>query len=65
MKNSKKLKFSKLIVSAVIALNILFTIGVFIVFCITGNEPNALVVAWFAWTTGELWMLADLKSREV
>lgn len=59
------MKFSKLIVSLIIMLNVLFTIGVLYVFLRTGNEPMALVGAWFAFTTGELWMLSSIKKKEV
>ena len=65
MKNSKKFKFSKLIVALVIFLNICFAIGVLYVFLKTSNEPGVLVGSWFAFTTGELWLLADIKSRGV
>lgn len=58
-------KFSKLIISTVILLNILFTCAVLYVFLKTSAEPAALVVAWFGWTTGELWMLASIKKKKV
>ena len=56
----KKIKgiFSKL----VIVLNVWFTKEVLEVFKVTGSEPAALVAAWFAFTTGELWMLASIKK---
>lgn len=57
--------FSKKIVSLIIALNIFFTVAVLFVFLRTQNEPTALVVAWFAFTTGELWMMASIKKTEV
>ena len=58
-------KFSKLIISTVIVLNILFTAAVLYVFLKTSAEPSALVVAWFGFTTGELWMLASIKKKKV
>ena len=58
-------KFSKTIISTVIILNILFTAAVLYVFLKTSVEPAALVVAWFGWTTGELWMLASIKKKKV
>lgn len=61
----RKGKFSKAIVSAVIILNILFTVAVLYVFLHTGNEPSSLIVAWFAFTTGELWMLSGIKKKKV
>ncbi len=67
IKKSKKKqgKFSKRIVSLVIFLNVIFTAAVLYVFLRTGNEPMALVGAWFAFTTGELWMLSSIKKKEV
>ena len=58
-------KFSKLIISTVIILNILFTAAVLYVFLKTSAEPAALVVAWFGWTTGELWILAGIKKKKI
>ena len=57
-------KFSKLIVALVILLNVIFTVAVFYVFCRVGSEPTALVAAWFAFTTAELWALAKIKTSE-
>lgn len=59
------MKFSKWIVSLIILLNIVFTIGVLYVFLRVGNEPTMLIGAWFAFTTGELWMLSSIKKKEV
>lgn len=58
------MKFSKLIVLAVVVLNILFTAAVLVVYWHTGSEPAALIAAWFAFTTGELWMLSSIKKTE-
>lgn len=58
------MKFSKRIVLLVVLLNTLFAIAVLLVFNHTGNEPQALVVAWFGFTTGELWMLASIKKKK-
>jgi hypothetical protein len=60
-----KNKFSKFIVASVVVLNILFTISVLYVFMKVGNEPVALIGSWFAFTTGELWMLASIKKAKV
>lgn len=57
-------RFSKKIVIAVITLNALFALAVFIVFWHTGAEPAALVASWFAFTSGELWALASIKKEE-
>jgi len=59
------MKFSKLIVGAVIGLNILFTASVLYVFTVTGNEPAVLVGAWFSFTTVELWQLATIKKHRI
>jgi len=58
-------RFSKLIVSLIILLNVLFTVGVLYVFLRVGNEPSILIGAWFAFTTGELWMLSSIKKKEI
>jgi len=57
--------FSKLIVITVVALNILFTAAVLYVFLKTGNEPSTLIASWFAFTVGELWLLAGIKRTKV
>lgn len=64
-KEKKKGNFSKRIVTFVILLNVLFTLGVLYVFTETGNEPMTLVGAWFAFTTVELWSLSKIKREEV
>lgn len=58
-------KFSTIIVVSVILLNIIFTISVLYVFLKVGSEPTALIAAWFAFTTGELWLLANIKKEKV
>jgi len=59
------MKFSKIIVSLVILLNVLFTAGVLYVFLKIGSEPMTLISCWFAFTTGELWLLATIKKKEI
>ena len=61
----KKKGFSKGIVALVIAMNIVFTGAVLAVFASTGSEPVALIGCWFAFTTGELWMLSSIKKKKV
>ena len=63
-KRKKKGKFSKFIVITVIALNVLFTIAVLAIFLHTSTEPSSLVVAWFSFTTVELWSLAGIKKQK-
>lgn len=61
----KKLNFAKIIVPLVIILNVLFTVAVLYVFLQTSVEPITLITCWFAFTTGELWMLASIKKEKV
>lgn len=63
-KKKKKGFFSKIIVSSVILLNIIFTITVLTVFLKTSSEPSSLIVAWFSFTTVELWSLAGIKKAK-
>ena len=63
-RRKKKKDFSKFIVLLVIILNIAFTLKVFNVFLMTGNEPSSLVVAWFGFTTVELWSLSRIKINK-
>jgi hypothetical protein len=67
IKKEKKKKggFSKAIISLVVLMNIAFTVAVLYVFLKTSSEPVALVGAWFAFTTGELWMLSSIKKEKV
>jgi len=59
-------KFSSIIVAIVITLNCLFALGVLLVFWKTGgNEPTVLIGAWFTFTTGELWLLKDIKKTKI
>lgn len=48
----------------IIALNIAFTLKVLQVVETSGVEPSTLIVSWFAFTTGELWMLASIKKTK-
>lgn len=63
-KEKKKNVFSKVVVSLVISLNVIFTIGVLLIFLRTSSEPTSLVVAWFSFTTVELWSLAGIKKAK-
>ena len=55
------MKYSKLIVALVILLNVAFTASVLVIFYRTGLEPQATIAAWFAFTTGELWLLSKIE----
>lgn len=59
------MQFSKLIVSLIIFLNVVFTAVTFYVFVKVGSEPTALVGTWFAFTTSELFFLMAIKKAEV
>jgi hypothetical protein len=61
----KKIKYSKIIVTIVIILNIIFTIAVLCIFKETHSEPTVLIGSWFSFTTGEMWMLSSIKKSEV
>lgn len=60
----KKSKFSKVIVSLIISLNVVFSATVLIVFLKTSCEPTGLVASWFSFTTVELWSLAGIKKAK-
>lgn len=60
-----KNKFSKVVVAVVVLLNVAFTIAVLYIFLRVGNEPTALIAAFFAFTTGELWMLASIRKKKM
>lgn len=58
-------EFSKAIVLFIIIANVLFTAAVLWVFLKTASEPQVLVAAWFAFTTGELFFLSGIKKKEI
>ena len=64
-KKKKKGKFSKFWVTFIIILNTAFTVADLVVFYKTGAEPASLTVAWFAFTTGELWLLTRIKKAKI
>jgi hypothetical protein len=58
-------KFSKWIVALVIALNVTFT-GAVLYLCLKSSiVPDSLIVAWFGFTTGELWLLAGIRKAKM
>ena len=61
----KKSNFSKGLVSFIVSVNVLFTVAVLWIFLQTSAEPTALIGAWFAFTTVELWQLATIKKKKV
>lgn len=64
-KEKRKIKFSKFIVTLVILLNTTFAAATLYVFLKVGSEPQVLIGAWFAFTTGELWMLSGIKKKKI
>ena len=58
-------EFSKRVVVAIVAANVLFTAAVLWVFLRTGSEPQVLIGAWFAFTTSELIVLAGIKKQKI
>ena len=63
-KKKKKSIFSKIIVTAVIVLNVIFTASILEIFHRTSSEPSSLIMAWFSFTTVELWSLAGIKKAK-
>jgi hypothetical protein len=61
----RKGRFSKFMVSFVIALNIIFAAAVLYIVANGGVEPSTLVGCWFAFTTGELFFLSSIKKKKV
>ena len=59
------MKFDKKIVTAIVTLNVVFTVAVLYVFLKTSSEPTALVAAWFSFTTVELWSLSKIKRAKI
>ena len=59
------MRYSKIIVALVILLNTGFAGAVLYAFLRVGSEPTALVAAWFAFTTGELWLLSGITREKV
>ena len=64
-KKKDKGQYSKVLVTLIICLNIIFTIAVFFVFARTGSEPSTLIATWFSFTTVELWSLARIKKKKI
>ena len=61
----KKPKFSKKIVTLIVMLNVLYAGAVLALLFLGGNEPTVLTGAWFAFTTGELWLLTNVKKAKI
>ena len=59
-----KVKYSKVIVGLVILLVAAYTSGALYAFIKTGSEPTVLTTAFYAFATGELWMLKDIAKAK-
>lgn len=59
------MKYSSKIVLLVIILNVCFTAYIIDLIRDVGNEPSVLITTWFAFTTGELWFLKDIKKKKI
>lgn len=64
-KRTKKTQYSKFIVALIVVLNTAFAFSALYVFMQTSSEPSVLIGAWFAFTTGELWILKDIKKSKI
>ena len=51
--------------TGIVITNVIFTIAVLAIFLQTGSEPATLIGAWFAFTTGELFLLAKIKRDKI
>lgn len=65
-KRKKKTKYSKIIVMIIILLNVAFASAVlYVLLTAQIPEPTTLIISWFAFTTGELWLLSGIKKKEI
>lgn len=61
----RKGMFSKIIITLIIALVIVFTISILYVFIKTSSEPSTLITCFFAFVTGELWTIGTIKKSKI
>ena len=59
------MRFSKWIVVLIITMNILFCVAVLFINYRGFYVSDALIGAWFGFTTAELWGLAFIKGKEI
>ena len=64
-KQKQALRFSKMVIIAVIVMVLIFTGFVLFIFYKKGNEPTVIIASFFAFVTGEVWALAKLKLTEI
>ena len=56
---------SKVLVPMIVLSNVVFATVILVMFWYRGQEPMALIGAWFAFTTGELWAMAIIQREKV
>ena len=59
------MRFSKWIVAMIIAMNVFFCVAVLYINYRGSYVSDALIGAWFGFTTAELWGLAFIKGKEI
>lgn len=64
-KQKQMLRFSKIVIIAVIIMVLIFTGSVLYIFDRKGAEPSVIIAAFFAFMTGEVLALAKLKLAEI
>lgn len=64
-KQKQILRFSKIVIILVIIMILIFTGWVLYIFYNNKTEPTAMIAAFFAFMTGEVWALAKLKLAEI
>ena len=65
-KRGKGTSYSKIIVTLIILLNVAFASAVlYVLLTAQIPEPTTLIISWFAFTTGELWLLSGIKKKEI
>ena len=56
---------AKVVNPFIVVANIFFTWKIIKLYELTGSEPSTLIISWFAFTTGELWLMASIKKTKV
>lgn len=64
-KQKQALRFSKMVIIAVIIMVLIFTGCVLYIFNKKGAEPTVIIASFFAFMTGEVFALAKLKLSEI
>lgn len=59
------MKFSKLVVLAVVALNVVFTAAVLYAAITDHTVPDSLIYSWFGFTGTELLLVAGIKKAKI